>query len=85
MDLGVAALVFDDPNHRSEQDRFVNGEERSVRGKFYRPEKEIVSICLDKDILAFFKSQGASYQTRINDSLRSLMQAALLEKRKMRR
>ena len=24
----VAALVFDDPNHRSEQDRFVNGEER---------------------------------------------------------
>ena len=58
---------------------------RAVRGKFYRPVKEIVLICLDKDILAFFKSQGAGYQTRINDSLRSLMQAALLEKRKMRR
>jgi uncharacterized DUF497 family protein len=26
--LEVAALVFDDPNHRSEQDRLVNGEER---------------------------------------------------------
>jgi len=28
VELEVAALVFDDPNHRSEQDRFVNGEER---------------------------------------------------------
>ena len=28
VDFQVAALVFDDPNHRSKQDRFVNGEER---------------------------------------------------------
>src|ERR1017187_6829555 len=28
VDFEVAALVFDDPNHRSEQDRFVNGDER---------------------------------------------------------
>jgi uncharacterized DUF497 family protein len=28
VDFEVAALVFDDPNHRSEQDRFGNGEER---------------------------------------------------------
>ncbi|MGA2740094.1 MAG: BrnT family toxin [Bryobacteraceae bacterium] len=28
VDFAVAALVFDDPNHRSEQDRFVNGEGR---------------------------------------------------------
>ena len=28
VDFEVAALVFGDPNHRSEQDRFVNGEER---------------------------------------------------------
>jgi uncharacterized DUF497 family protein len=28
VDFAAAALVFDDPNHRSEQDRFVNGEER---------------------------------------------------------
>ncbi|MGD0364245.1 MAG: BrnT family toxin [Bryobacteraceae bacterium] len=28
MDFEVATLVFDDPNHRSGQDRFVNGEER---------------------------------------------------------
>jgi uncharacterized protein len=28
VDFQVAVLVFDDPNHVSEQDRFVNGEER---------------------------------------------------------
>src|SRR5580700_9330330 len=29
---------------------------RAVRGKFYRPVKEIVSIRLDKDVLAFYRS-----------------------------
>jgi uncharacterized protein (DUF4415 family) len=173
VDFAAAALVFDDPNHRSEQDRFVNGEERwqtigwvtsfywsatrgprrmpfgssrlekraakkgiaiimaivryerkpgdpltrrqkenlkriaevkdehidfsdipeltdewfarAVRGKFYRPVKEIVSIRLDKDVLAFYRSQGAGYQTRINDALRGAMQAALSARRKARK
>jgi uncharacterized protein (DUF4415 family) len=49
----------------------------AVRGKFYRPVKEIVSIRLDKDVLAFYRSQGAGYQTRINDTLRAAMQGAL--------
>jgi len=39
--------------------------------------QEIVSIRLDKDVLAFYRSQGAGYQTRINDTLRAAMQAAL--------
>ena len=58
---------------------------RAVRGKFYRPVKEIVSIRLDKDVLAFYRSQGAGYQTRINDTLRAAMQAALSAKQKARR
>ena len=29
---------------------------RAVRGKFYRPVKEIVSIRPDKDVLAFYRS-----------------------------
>ena len=173
VDFEVAGLVFDDPNHRSEQDRFVNDEARwqtigrvnelllvchtwteddvlrivsarnptvrkgnvtimaidryerkagdpltrrqkenlteiarikdedidfsdipeltdewfarAVRGKFYRPVKEIVSIRLDKDVLAFYRSHGAGYQTRINEALRAAMQAALSAKRKARR
>ena len=58
---------------------------RAVRGKFYRPVKEIVSIRLDKDVLAFYRSQGAGYQTRINDTLRAAMQAAILARRKAQR
>jgi uncharacterized protein (DUF4415 family) len=57
----------------------------AVRGKFYRPVKEVVSIRLDKDVLAFFRSQGTGYQTRINSTLREAMQAALSTKRKTRR
>jgi uncharacterized protein (DUF4415 family) len=58
---------------------------RAVRGKFYRPFKEIVSIRLDKDVLAFYRGKGAGYQTRINDTLRAAMQATLSGRRKARR
>jgi uncharacterized protein (DUF4415 family) len=45
----------------------------AVVGKFYRPIKEPVSIRLDADILAWFKSRGSGYQTRINEVLRKAM------------
>jgi uncharacterized protein (DUF4415 family) len=35
--------------------------------------KERISIKLDSDVLAFFRSQGARYQTRINAVLRAFM------------
>jgi uncharacterized protein (DUF4415 family) len=35
-----------------------------------KPEKQPISIKLDKDILAFFRAQGRGYQTRINAVLR---------------
>jgi uncharacterized protein (DUF4415 family) len=57
---------------------------RAVRGNFYRPVKEVVSIRLDKDVLAFFRRQGPGYQTRINNTLREAVQAALSTKRKPR-
>ena len=34
------------------------------------PTKVLTSIRLDADVLAFFKSQGSGYQSRINDTLR---------------
>ena len=55
---------------------------RAVRGKVYRPGKEVVSIRLDKDVLTFFRRQGAGYQTRINNTLREAMLATLSTKRK---
>jgi uncharacterized protein (DUF4415 family) len=44
-----------------------------VIGRFYRPKKTPVTIRLDADVLAWLKSSGEGYQTRINDYLRQMM------------
>ena len=46
---------------------------RAEIGKFYRPIKKPVTIRLDADVLAWLKSQGAGYQTRLNVILRQAM------------
>ena len=40
------------------------------RGPQTAPTKVLTSLRLDADILEFFKSQGAGYQSRINAALR---------------
>lgn len=42
----------------------------AVRGRFYRPIKEAVTIRLDSDLLAWFRAGGDGYQTRVNQALR---------------
>ena len=37
--------------------------------------KQMISLRLDPDVLEFFKAQGKGYQTRINNVLRSYMEA----------
>ncbi len=45
-----------------------------VRGEFYRPIKQLVSMRIDSDILAWVKAGGErGYQTRINSLLREAM------------
>jgi len=39
------------------------------------PSKERISIRLDEDVLAFFRSQGRGYQSRINAVLRAFVEA----------
>jgi uncharacterized protein (DUF4415 family) len=46
----------------------------AVIGRFYRPKKTAVTIRLDADVVAWLKSTGGGYQTRINTYLRHLMQ-----------
>jgi uncharacterized protein (DUF4415 family) len=46
----------------------------AVIGRFYRPRKSTVTIRLDVDVVAWLKSSGEGYQTRINAYLRQLMQ-----------
>ena len=49
---------------------------RAVRGKFYRPIKQQVTLRLDADVLDWFKRQvdnDGGYQTRINAALRGVV------------
>ncbi|HTQ61997.1 MAG TPA: BrnA antitoxin family protein [Candidatus Solibacter sp.] len=45
----------------------------AVIGKFYRPIKCPVTVCIDADVLAWLKRAGPGYQTRINSLLRQAM------------
>jgi uncharacterized protein (DUF4415 family) len=45
----------------------------AVRGKYYRPNKAQVTAMVDMDVLAWLKSGGAGYQTRMNAILRKEM------------
>ena len=45
----------------------------AVRGKWYRPVKQAVSIRLDADVLAWLKAKGSGYQTKVNGLLRKKM------------
>src|SRR5438309_6269253 len=42
----------------------------AVRGRFYRPVKQAVSMRLDADVVAWLKKRGKGYQTRANRILR---------------
>ena len=43
-------------------------------GRFYRPIKQLVSLRVDADVLAWFRGQGKKYQTYMNAVLRREMQ-----------
>lgn len=45
----------------------------AVRGRFYRPVKQAVSMRLDADVIAWLKKPGKGYQTRANRILRERM------------
>ena len=50
---------------------------KAVRGGMYRPVKQQVTARLDADVVAWLKSQGDGYQTRMNAILRREMLAAV--------
>lgn len=52
------------------EDRFWRN---AVRNPFYRPVKRQLTVRLDADVLAWLRSQGRGYQTRINAMLREEM------------
>ena len=45
----------------------------AVRGKFYRPVKQQLTVRIDADVLEWLKSEGQGYQSRMNEILRLAM------------
>lgn len=46
---------------------------RAIPNPYYRPVKKAVSARLDADVIAWLKSKGSGYQTRMNQLLRKAM------------
>ena len=45
----------------------------AVRGKFYRPVKQQLTVRIDADVLEWLKGQGRGYKSRLNEILRTAM------------
>ena len=45
----------------------------AVKGQFYRPVKQQLTVRIDADVLAWLKAQGKGYQSRLNEILRAAM------------
>lgn len=81
-ELAAIAALPDDEIDTSDIPELPPGAwKNAVRGRFYRPVKQSVSLRLDADIVAWLKKAGKGYQTRANHILRERMLADL---RKMR-
>ena len=52
----------------------------AVRNPLYKPTKTSTTVRVDADVLAWLKSQGKGYQTRINAILREAMIGSLHNK-----
>ena len=52
----------------------------AVRNPLYKPTKTSTTVRVDADVLAWLKSQGKGYQTRINAILREAMICSLHNK-----
>jgi len=50
---------------------------QAIRGRFYRPVKQAISLRVDADVVAWLKQSGKGYQTRANRILRERMLAEL--------
>ncbi|HZK99690.1 MAG TPA: BrnA antitoxin family protein [Caulobacteraceae bacterium] len=47
---------------------------RAVRNPFYRPVKRQLTVRIDADVVAWLRSGGKGYQTRLNRILRRVME-----------
>ena len=73
----TSAKVLDDDNPAWAEDMLGAPALKHGRGPQAAPTKVLTTIRLDVDVLEFFKAQGSGYQSRINDTLRKVVQRNL--------
>jgi uncharacterized protein (DUF4415 family) len=71
--VAVAALPDDQIDTSDIRELPPSAWKNAVRGRFYRPIKQAVSLRLDADVVAWLKKPGKGYQTRANHFLRERM------------
>ena len=84
----LAALPDDEIDTSDIPELPLSAWKNAIRGKFYRPVKQAVSMRLDADVVAWFKnhtSSGEGYQTRINRALRNYVQEQVKQVKRNRR
>jgi uncharacterized protein (DUF4415 family) len=73
-ELAALAAMPDDQIDTSDIPEIpANAWKDAIRGRFYRPLKQAVSMRLDADVVAWLKKRGKGYQTRANNILRQRM------------
>ena len=73
----TSAKVLDADNPAWTEDMLGAPVLKRGRGPQATPTKVLTTIRLDVDVLEFFKAQGSGYQSRINDTLRKVVQRNL--------
>ena len=73
----TSAKVLDADNPAWTEDMLGAPVLKRGRGPQATPTKVLTTIRLDVDVLAFFKAQGSGYQSRINGTLRKVVQRNL--------
>ncbi len=77
-DLALLAALPDDRIDTSDIPELpLRAWKDGIRGRFYRPLKQSVSLRLDADVVTWLKKPGKGYQTRANHLLRQQMLAEM--------
>ena len=73
----ISAKVADRDNPPWSEEMLGPPVMRRGRGPQKAPTKVLTAIRLDADVIAFFRAQGARYQSRINEALRRVKERGL--------
>ena len=73
----ISAKVVDRDNPPWSEEMLGPPVMRRGRGPQKAPTKVLTTLRLDADVIAFFRAQGAGYQSRINEALRRVKEQRL--------